>query len=111
MHILSTFDVLLAKAASESGSAAGRDYDLASGGDGGFSNAIWSLAAERLGVPAGQWPSQAGVTSEQMRAEEATIREEITGQWEAHLENARTRAYTGWSRHSTGPVRYAEETE
>lgn len=101
-------DTILAAAARSCGSAAERDYDLASGGAGGIGDAIYWAAATRLGVPAGQWPSQAGVTGEQMAEAQAAIRAEVGPALNTHIEHAKSRAYTDWHRGSRQPIRYAD---
>lgn len=103
-------EAVLALAARSTGSAAERDHELVTGGGGSLAimNAIYDVAAQRLGVPPGQRPSDYGITLEQQKAEADAVRAAIADGLQAHVAGARTHRYVGWSNASGGPVRYAD---
>ena len=95
---------VLAKAAQEYGSAAARDFATIADGKNVFSNSIWAVAAESHGVPPSGWPADESRHTAEIRRIWRLLDEPLS----QHVEHAQRRAYTGWSRHSSGPIRYAD---
>jgi hypothetical protein len=101
---MNTFASILARCQKSAGGAAAFDYALVAEPDEAGDILGWAIrdeAAHRLGT--------SDIFSAEVSALRGQLRAEIAADVEARIEQARTRKYTGWSKRSTGPIRYAEE--
>lgn len=104
-----TFQDVLSIAAREAGGIAALDYGLSRGEVcHALANAYYLATKARLGVPEDESPLDHGYTREDVATAQRALINDIAPYLAARTEQAKSRRYTGWSRASRGPIRYAD---